>query len=111
MERPKREKRKYTPYWLKIAERVRQGEITEEEYQRLLVKHKEELDKRRQYVKGEKIDSFEELIKVLTRDKLIWLFDKPTHVSFVIAMQFRCILMSLYGGKIFTTKKKKANDG
>lgn len=111
MERPKKEKRKYTPYWMKIAERVRQGEITEEEYQRLLVKHKEKLDKRRQYVKGEKIDSFEELIRVLEIDKSVWMFDKPIHASFVIAMQFRCILTNLYGGKIFTIKKKKANDG
>ena len=36
VEQPKKEKRKYMPYWMKIAKRVREGEITEEEYQRLL---------------------------------------------------------------------------
>ena len=111
MERPKKGKCKHTPYWMKIAERVRRGEITEEEYQNLLVKHKEKLDKRRQYVKGDRIDSFEELIKILLQGGLVWMFDKPTHASFVVALQFRCILMNLYGGKIFTAIKKKANDG
>ena len=111
VEQPKKEKRKYMPYWMKIAKRVREGEITEEEYQRLLMKHKEKLDKRRQYVKGEKIDSFEELIRVLEIDKYVWMFDKPIHASFVESLQFRCLLNMLYGGKIFTAKKKKADDG
>lgn len=111
VEQPKKEKRKYMPYWMKIAKRVREGEITEEEYQRLLMKHKEKLDKRRQYIKGNRIDSFEELIKILLQGGFVWMFDKPTHASFVESLQFRCLLNMLYGGKIFTAKKKKADDG
>jgi hypothetical protein len=90
---------------------VRLGEITEAEYQKLLVKHKKQLDKQRQYVKGKRIDSFEDLIKILHQSELVWMFDKPKHASFVFSLQFRCLVSELYGGRVFTAIKRQVEDG
>lgn len=104
---PKRRKNK--SYWERLWEKRENGEITEKEYDELYAKHEAELEKRRKYKRGEPIHTFDELLEVLDKDGLVWMFGRPKTSAFVVSQQFNTIIHLLNGGIFRAVKKDKEN--
>ena len=70
------------------------------------LKKKIELEKKRKYTCGEKINTFEELLDVLDKCGLVWMFGRPMTAGAVVSQQFNTIIHLLYGGYIRRVVKK-----
>ena len=98
--------RKNKPYYKRLLEKLEEGKITEKEYDELNEKHKIELEKKRKYTCGEKINTFEELLDVLDKCGLVWMFGRPMTAGAVVSQQFNTIIHLLYSGNIRKVIKK-----
>lgn len=98
--------RKNKPYYKRLLEMLEEGKITNKEYDELNEKHKIELEKKRKYKSGEPIKTFEEILDVLDKDGLVWMFGRPMTAGVVCSQQFNTIIHLLYGGYIRRVVKK-----
>ena len=78
------------------------GEITLDEARKLIQKHREKLDKRRIYAKGDKISSLGELLE----QKWVMWGEKTVHIEFVKSLQLRFVINCLNKGYFFKAIKK-----
>lgn len=78
------------------------GEVTLDEARELIQKHREKLDKRRIYAKGDKISSLGELLE----QKWVMWGEKTVHIEFVKSLQLRFVINCLNKGYFFKAIKK-----
>ena len=87
----------------KIWERYYDKEINDQELKELLEKEEKRLEKRRKYLIGEPIKSFEELIN----QEVVFMYNRVVNKSFVLSQQFRMIVVEMVNGKIKKVIKKQ----
>ena len=89
-------------YDIRVWRMYESGEITLDEARKLIQKHREKLDKRRIYAKGDKISSLGELLE----QKWVMWGEKTVHIEFVKSWKLRFVIDCLNKGYFFKAIKK-----
>ena len=89
-------------YDMKIWELKCKGKISNEYAQELIKKHREELDKRRMFSKGEQITSLEELLN----ETFVMLHGRTWHIEAVKSLQMRIVLDWIKYGHFYKAIRK-----
>ena len=89
-------------YYTKIWELQREGKISNEYAQELLEKHQEELEKRRKFIKGEKITSLEELLN----ETWVICGIRTMHIKAVMNWQMWMVLRAIEEGCFYKAIRK-----
>ena len=89
-------------YYTKIWKLQREGKISNEYAQELLEKHREKLEKRRMFSKGEKITTLEELLN----ETWVICNGRTWHIKAVMNLQMIVVLNWLSNGLFYKAIRK-----
>lgn len=90
-------------YDMEIYRLYEQGKISLEYYRELRAKHREELDKRRKFKRGAKIESLAELLE---QTWVMW-YKKTMHIKAVKCWQLSFIEYLIEEGTLFKVEENK----
>lgn len=89
-------------YDIRVWRMHNDGEITLDEARALIQKHREKLDKRRMYARGDKISSLGELLE----QKWVMWGCRTVHIEFIKSLQLRFVIDCLNRGYFYKAMKK-----
>ena len=92
-------------YDMKIWRLQRAGKISADYARELIGKHREELDKRRMFSKGEQITTLEELLN----ETFVILHGRTWHIEAVKSLQMRIVLDWVKYGRFYKAIRKDDN--